>query len=354
MAAPHTNPEGGPLPPTSPLAHYPSPFAEGRRALARDLQARTFSTGPEEAYVSPTDRIGRNYTPTAFSLSAKVLGRRLASGVHLGGPVSVAAAAARPGEGQVGGGGGGGGEPPLRLSLPPPSGKPLASHMVPRRGGRPAAYYKIEVPDFLKEGTWAPLTQEQTDGAAIEAALRERSGGAAPGARAEQLARTLADYHAAVEAAAPEEALPPVPEPWTDGVLARVVDNACAPARKRWVDAQLVVPPALMAAAAGGAFLPPQPAVPPSVHVEALLSEARALAWVRGLRVAALDYALRHPRGGMEHRGLALHLVDTLRHAAAPPRGRAEAGATLAARPLAGLSLARALALCEAVLPGAV
>ena len=79
------------LPPTSPLAHYPSPFAEGHRALARDLQVRTFFAGRDDAYAAPTDRIGRNYTPTAFSLSAAALSRRLASGDLVAGPAAVAA-----------------------------------------------------------------------------------------------------------------------------------------------------------------------------------------------------------------------------------------------------------------------
>ena len=138
-------PGGGPLPPTSPLAHYPSPFAETHRALARDLQARTFFAGSDDAYAAPTDRIGRNYTPTSFVLSFKVLQRRLAGGLLSGGPAVIAVV--RAGEG--GGGGGGGAASPLKLALPPSSSKPQVSQMVPRRGGRPAAYYKIEVPTLV-------------------------------------------------------------------------------------------------------------------------------------------------------------------------------------------------------------
>jgi len=71
----------GPLslfPATSPLATYPSPFSEHHVAEVKDLLRRTYSTIQENSYTTPSDRIGRNYTPTAVALSMKMLQQRLA------------------------------------------------------------------------------------------------------------------------------------------------------------------------------------------------------------------------------------------------------------------------------------
>ena len=73
------------LPPTSPLAKFPSPFAEDSRALLADLATRTFSRFGDEQYSTPSDRIARNYTPTAIALTAMALAKRLAGGGQAGG-----------------------------------------------------------------------------------------------------------------------------------------------------------------------------------------------------------------------------------------------------------------------------
>lgn len=66
------SPMTAPLPPQSTLAAYPSPMTQSHRASVADLLARTHSTTDDTIYYTPSDRIGRNYTPTAVGLTMGV------------------------------------------------------------------------------------------------------------------------------------------------------------------------------------------------------------------------------------------------------------------------------------------
>jgi hypothetical protein len=239
---------GNPLPPTSPLAVFPSPFAEDTRALLADLSTRTFSRFGDDQYAAPSDRIARNYTPTAAALTATALAKRLASGAVSAGPESAArgagarpaaagaagAASGSPGKGRgpalvtsaedaaprlslaravAGGGargGGGGGDP-----------QPLPTLTIPRRGARPASYYTTVVPDLKAEGSWNPPTQEQSEGAALEAAIQSRHAQPSAAAGAAALERAVGAYWRAVNNGARDYDGAQHRLDWEDGILAR-------------------------------------------------------------------------------------------------------------------------------------
>ena len=221
----------------------------------------------------------------------------------------------------------------------------LPTLTIPRRGARSASYYATIVPDFSQDGSWAPPTQEQSDGAALEAAIRLRHDAPNLSARAAQLQRAVRTYWEAVESSRAAEGTDPHRAEWEDGILMRLA--ASARVRHRWSDPGFIIPTAL--ADRAGEFSPPPPSISPAVAVESMLNEVAEGVYALAQRRAAVDYSLKSIRTS-DHRGILLHLLDTVRYVPPPAATRGGLGISFTARPLAASAIARSLSTGESLL----
>lgn len=330
------------FPASSALAKYPSPFSETRTAETRDVMRRTYSRASASA--TSSDRIARNFTPTAMGLTMRTLVQRLANPV-------------------IGLAGNGGGvevqtKPKLLASdsehKSESSSSQLRTITVSRRGGSGQGVLSngllspnasVPGPRSVPLGmadsddpVWRPLTELELDAKAHEEELKRRytfdkvTRGMVH-AREIQLYWNLilSDDGRSFEHRAE----------WDESILTRLEHSTAPLQGRRWQDPSLMVPVELLERYGPLAFHPQPPSHSPSERVEEMFSEIYSL-YATAVRKAEIDYLLLDPNAAL-HRGLTRHIVDDVRYLSPGITTREKIGIAFTARPLGLLAATRQL-----------